>query len=118
PRRRHHERGAELSIGVKPLPWNAKAAKAAEKYCLSLRPLRPLRSIVASLDSRVGEPDCQPACVAVAMSDADFDRGMRRVRQFLGPFNREHTIGADFLQSEIVDLPGVVQSKEIHVNQR
>src|SRR6266487_3931536 len=26
--------------------WNAKAAKAAKKYCLSLRPLRPLRSIV------------------------------------------------------------------------
>jgi len=30
------------------LTWNAKAAKAAKEYILSLRPLRPLRSIVVS----------------------------------------------------------------------
>ncbi len=35
-------------------PWNAKAAKAAKKFCRSLRPWRPLRSIVTfSLGRRV-----------------------------------------------------------------
>src|SRR5213596_1925796 len=37
---------------------NAKAANAAKKYCLSLRPLRPLRSIVTfALEDRIRDPD-------------------------------------------------------------
>jgi Calcineurin-like phosphoesterase len=42
-------------------PWNAKAAKAAENYCISLRPLRPLRSIVtfAIVLSSIGGSACQ-----------------------------------------------------------
>jgi hypothetical protein len=41
----NHSRAQER-VGFMTPTWNAKAAKAANEYILSSRPLRPLRSIV------------------------------------------------------------------------
>ena len=52
------------------------------------------------------------------MFDRDADRIWRRPWQVFRPFDREHGVDGELVQSELVDLSRIVQSIEIDVQER